>query len=146
MNYRFAVRAAVVLGFCLVLSSVHLMAQTEPSPGSQTQSSTGDQTQFTTEKTRTGTGAQVQGAEKAQRVSQMLNLSPQQESQITAILENEAPKVQGIKNDPNLTADEKKKRLKGVHQQTDKLVKPILTPIQWKQWAQYRKTELADIR
>lgn len=137
MNYRFAACAALVLCFCLVLS-VPLMAQAQPSSSGQPQSST--------EQTRTVSGPQAQGVEKAQQVSQMLNLSPQQQSQLTPILEQEVPKVQGIKNDTNLTADEKKKRLKEVHQQTDKLVKPILTPIQWKQWVQYRKTELADIR
>jgi hypothetical protein len=145
MNYRFALCATLVLCVCLVLS-IPLMAQTQPAPDTQTQPSTGAQTQGSTERSRTATGAEAQGVEKAQRVSQMLALSPQQESQLTPILESEAPKVQDIKKDTNLTADEKKKRLKQVHEQTDKLVKPILTPVQWKQWEQYRKTELADIK
>jgi hypothetical protein len=136
MNYRFAACATLVLCVCLALS-IPLTAQTQPSTG---------QTQSSTERSRTSTGPEAQGVEKAQRVSQMLNLSPQQESQLTPILETEAPKVQAIKTDTNLTADEKKKRLKEVHGQTDKLVKPILTPVQWKQWEQYRKTELTDIK
>jgi hypothetical protein len=137
MNYRFAACATLVWCFCIVLP-VPIMEQTQPSSSGQPQSST--------EQTRAVAGAQAQGVEKAQQISQYLNLSPQQESQLMPILENEAPKIQAIKNDPSLTADEKRKRLKEVHQQTDKLAKPILTPIQWKQWEQYRKNQLADIK
>jgi hypothetical protein len=90
--------------------------------------------------------AQTQPTDKAQKISQALNLSPQQQSQITPILENEEPKVQDIKNDSHLTADEKKQRVKKVYDETDKLVKPILSPVQWKQWEQYRKNELSDIK
>ena len=90
--------------------------------------------------------AQTQPTDKAQKISQALNLSPQQQSQITPILEDEAPKVKEIKNDSHLSTDEKKDRIKKVYEETDKLVKPILTPVQWKQWEQYRKNELSDIK
>jgi len=88
----------------------------------------------------------AQGADEATKVSQMLNLSPQQESQLTPILQDEAPKVRDIKNDTHLSGDDKKDRIKKVYEQSDKLVKPILTPIQWKQWETYRKTQLAGIK
>lgn len=136
MKYRFAACATLVLCFCLALT-LPLMAQTQPSD-SQTQSST--------ERSQTVTGAQAHGAEQASQVSQMLNLSPQQQQQLTPILEQEGPKVADIKNDSHLSADEKKDRIKKVNEQTDKLVKPILTPIQWKQWETYRKTQRADIK
>ena len=68
------------------------------------------------------------GAEKAAKVAQILNLSPTQKSQLTPILEAEAPKVQAINQDPNLSPSEKKEKLKAVHSQTDPLVKSILTP------------------
>jgi hypothetical protein len=90
--------------------------------------------------------AQTQPADKAQKISQALNLSPQQQSQVTPILENEEPKVQDIKNDTHLGPDEKQARIKKVYEQTDKLVKPILSPVQWKQWEQYRKNELSNIK
>lgn len=122
MNYRFAACATLVLCVCLVLS-ISVMAQTQPSMGSQAQ--TGD---------------------KAQKISQALNLSPQQQSQMTPILENEEPKVQDIKNDTNLSSADRQARIKKVYEQTDKLVKPILSPVQWKQWEQYRKNELANIK
>src|SRR5215472_11495355 len=89
---------------------------------------------------------QTQPTDKAQKISQALNLSPQQQSQITPILETEEPKVQSIKTDSHLSTDERKERIKKVYEDTDKLVKPILSPIQWKQWEQYRKNELSDIK
>jgi hypothetical protein len=129
MNYRFAACATLVLCVYLVLS-IPVMAQTQSSM----------------ERSQTVTGSPAQAADKAQKISQALNLSPQQQSQLTPILQNEEPKVQNIKNDTNLSADEKKERIKKVYEKTDKLVKPILTPVQWNQWEQYRKNELSDIR
>jgi hypothetical protein len=89
--------------------------------------------------------AQEPGAERAQKIAQVLNLSPQQQSQLTPIIEAEAPKVQAIAQDTSLSADEKVKKLKAVHAQTDPLVKNILTPTQYKQWQTIRKDELANI-
>lgn len=90
--------------------------------------------------------AQRPGAEKAQKVAQILNLTPQQRSQLTPILEAEAPKVKAIMQDPNLSPSEKKNKLKTVHSQTDPLVKSILTPTQYKQWEQIRKDELENLK
>jgi hypothetical protein len=129
MNYRFAACAMLVLCVYLVLS-IPVMAQTQSSM----------------ERSQTATGSQAQAADKAQKISQALNLSPQQQSQLTPILENEEPKVQDIKNDTHLSTDEKQARIKKVYEQTDKLVKPILSPVQWKQWEQYRKNELSNIK
>jgi hypothetical protein len=113
----------LVLCVCIVLS-IPVMAQTQSSM----------------EPSQTATGSQ------AQKISQALNLSPQQQSQVTPILENEEPKVQDIRNDTHLSTDEKQARIKKVYEQTDKLMKPILSPVQWKQWEQYRKNELSNIK
>jgi hypothetical protein len=129
MNYRFAACATLVLCVYLVLS-ISAMAQTQSSM----------------ERSQTVTGSQAQTGDKAQKISQALNLSPQQQSQLTPILENEEPKVQDIKKDTNLSSADRQARIKKVYEQTDKLVKPILSPVQWKQWEQYRKNELADIK
>lgn len=129
MNSRFTAYAALVLCVCLVLS-IPVMAQTQSSM----------------EQSQTATGSQGQPGDKAQKISQALNLSPQQQSQLTPILENEEPKVQDIKNDTNLNTDQKQAKTKKVYEETDKLVKPILNPGQWKQWEQYRKNELSNIK
>jgi hypothetical protein len=129
MNYRFAACAMLVLCVYLVLS-IPVMARTQSSM----------------ERSQTVTGSQAQAPDKAQKISQALNLSPQQQSQVTPILENEEPKVQDIKNDTNLSTNERHARIKKVYEETDKLMKPILSPVQWKQWEQYRKNELSNIK
>jgi hypothetical protein len=98
------------------------------------------------ERSQAAAGSQAQSTDKVQKISQALNLSPQQQSQLTPILENEEPKVQDIKSDTNLSTDERQGRIKKVYGETDKLVKPILTPVQWKQWEQYRKNELSNVK
>jgi len=55
------------------------------------------------------------GAEKVKKVAQVLNLSPQQQSQLAPILQAEAPKIKAITDDPNLSPRDKKKKLKAVH-------------------------------
>jgi hypothetical protein len=81
-----------------------------------------------------------------QHLSQVLNLTPQQKSQLAPILEAEAPKIQSITHDPNLPPKEKVKQLQAVHEQSDPLVKNILTPTQYKMWEQIRKDELEQIK
>jgi hypothetical protein len=129
MNYRFAACATLVLCVYLVLSIPAVAG-----------------THLSMERSQDATGSQAQAVDKAQKISQALNLSPQQQSQMTPILENEEPKVQDIKTDPHLSANERKGKIKKVYEETDKLVKPILSPVQWKQWEQYRKNELSDIK
>jgi hypothetical protein len=92
--------------------------------------------------------SQQQGAaaQKLQHLSQVLNLSPQQKSQLAPILEAEAPKVQAIKSNPSLSGKEKMKQLESVHGQTDPLVKSILNPTQYKQWQTIRKDEIEKMK
>jgi len=85
------------------------------------------------------------GAEKAQKLAQVLNLNPQQQSQLAPILQAEAPKVQSIAHDPNLSPSEKQSQLKTVYSQTNPLVKSILTPTQYKQWQMIRRDELENM-
>jgi hypothetical protein len=89
--------------------------------------------------------APTPGQEKAQALAQVLNLSPQQESQLSPILKAEKPKVQAVMQDPNLTPSEKKSKLKRIHSQTDPLVKSILNPTQYQQWQTIRNDELENL-
>jgi hypothetical protein len=86
------------------------------------------------------------GAEKVKKLAQVLNLSPQQQSQLAPILEAEGPKIKDVTSDPNLSPGEKKEKLKAVHAQTDPLVKSILNPTQYKQWEQIRKDEIENMK
>lgn len=128
---KFPLAACATLAFCFCgVFSTPVVAQTEEQPGAA--------------------GAQAApagpGAEKAAKVAQILNLSPTQKSQLTPILEAEAPKIQAINQDPNLSPSEKKDKLKAVHSQTDPLVKSILTPTQYQQWKTIRRDELEQMQ
>lgn len=88
--------------------------------------------------------APAPGEERVQKLAQVLNLSPQQQSQLAPIIQAERPKVKAIMEDPNLSPSEKKSKLKTVHSQTDPLVKSILNPTQYKQWQVIRNDELQN--
>jgi hypothetical protein len=81
-------------------------------------------------------------AEKLQILSQTLNLSPQQKTQLLPILEAEGPKLQAIKNNPSLPPMEKAKELRAIHEQSDPKVKAILSPQQYQQFQQIRQHEI----
>ena len=81
-------------------------------------------------------------AEKLQMLSQALNLSPQQKTQLLPILEAEAPKVEAIKNNSSLPPGEKAVQLREIHQQTDPTVQTILTAQQYKEWQSIRTREI----
>jgi len=81
-------------------------------------------------------------AQKLQELSQTLNLSAQQKGQLLPILEQEGPKLEAIKNNPNLTGREKAMQLRAIHQQTDPQVKGILSPQQYQEWKNIRHHEV----
>ena len=89
--------------------------------------------------------APTPGQEKAEALAHVLNLSPQQESQLAPILKAEKPKVQAVMQDPNLSPKEKKSKLKHIHAQTDPLVQSILNPTQYQQWQTIRNDELENL-
>jgi len=122
MKHRKVIYATLALCFGFVFSALMARALTMPQAG--------------------------QGAVETpfEKVAQVLNLSPQQRSQLQPILEAEGPKVQAIKNDPNLSGPEKMEKLKAVHKETDPLVKSILNPTQYNQWQTIRKDELERIK
>ncbi len=94
---------------------------------------------------QTPSPAPAPGQEKLEAVAQVLNLSPQQRSQLEPIVNAERPKVQAVMQDPNLTPKEKKSKLKHIHAQTDPLVQSILSPTQYQQWQTIRNDELENM-
>ena len=80
--------------------------------------------------------------QKLQRLSQVLNLSAQQKGEMLPILEQEGPKLEAIKNNPDLTPAQKAMQLRAIHQQTDPQVKTILSPQQYQEWKTIRQHEI----
>jgi hypothetical protein len=81
-------------------------------------------------------------AQKLQHLSQVLNLSAQQKGEMLPILQEEGPKLQAIKNNPNLTGAQKAMQLRAIHEQTDPQVKAILSPQQYQEWQTIRQHEI----
>lgn len=81
-------------------------------------------------------------AEKLQRLSQALNLSPQQKTALLPILEAEAPKIEDVKNNPSLPPRQKAMEIRSIHQQADPQVERILSPQQYQEWQTIRSHEI----
>jgi Spy/CpxP family protein refolding chaperone len=81
---------------------------------------------------------------KAQAIAQQLNLTPQQKEKILPILVAEAPKVQAIKNDNELSKIQKVQQLRAIHQQTDPQMKAILSPEQYQKLQGIRQQAIRD--
>jgi hypothetical protein len=83
-------------------------------------------------------------AQKLERLSTQLALTPDQKRQLIPVLMAEAPKVEAIKNDTSLSKLQKLGQLKAVHDETDPQVKAILTPEQYQKLQEIRRQELQD--
>ena len=81
-------------------------------------------------------------AEKLQRLSEVLNLSPQQKIALLPILQAEGPKIQAIKNNPDMPPGEKAEQMRAIHQQADPQVETILSAQQYKEWQAIRNHEI----
>ena len=81
-------------------------------------------------------------AEKLERLSQVLNLSPQQKVALLPILQAEAPKIEAIKNNPGMPLGEKAEQMRSIHQQADPQVETILSAQQYKEWQAIRNHEI----
>lgn len=81
-------------------------------------------------------------AAKLQTLSQALNLSPSQKTQLLPILEAEAPKLKAIKDNPTLPPGEKAAQMQSIHQESDPKVQSILSAQQYKEWTTIRNQEL----
>lgn len=90
-------------------------------------------------------GAGAGKAQKLAALSKQLNLSPEQEKQLMPILEADAPKIQAIKNNPQLGPLQKLEQVKAVHAASDPQVKAILNPQQYEQLQQIRQQEIQQM-
>ena len=77
---------------------------------------------------------------KVQAVAQQLQLTPDQKVKVLPILEQEAPKLEAIKNNSSLSGMEKMKQLRAIHAETAPELQRILSP------AQYQKFRLSGRR
>jgi Spy/CpxP family protein refolding chaperone len=67
-----------------------------------------------------------------------LNLTPDQKSQLDPIFQSTRQQVQAVRNDTSLTAEQKKEKIREIHEGTKSQVNSILTPEQQKQWQEMK--------
>jgi periplasmic protein CpxP/Spy len=82
--------------------------------------------------------------QKAQAITQQLNLTPQQKEKILPILADEVPKINAIKNDNSLSKMQKMQQLRAIHQQTDPQMKAILSPEQYQKLRTIRQQAIRE--
>jgi hypothetical protein len=78
-------------------------------------------------------------------LAQKLHLSPQQVQTVMPILQNEVPKLMGIKNNTSLTDKQKVAETKQVQQQSDSKLKPLLSADQFTSLKNFRSMQLKDV-
>jgi Spy/CpxP family protein refolding chaperone len=88
--------------------------------------------------------AQAGPAQNVEQMAKQLNLTPQQKLELVPILKAEAPRVEAIRNDPSLSRAQKLQKLRAIHEETNPRVKSILTPEQYQQLQEIRRTEIGQ--
>ena len=86
-------------------------------------------------------GNMAEAAQKLEKMSQQLQLTPQQKQQIRPILMEEAPQLKALKNDTSLGPMQKAMKMREIGQATDAKLKPILNPEQYQKWEMIRTQE-----
>jgi periplasmic protein CpxP/Spy len=83
-------------------------------------------------------------AQKLESMMQQLNLTPQQKAKVLPIFKEEAPKMEEIKLNTNLTGGEKLQQFRSVHEETDAQLKPILSQEQYAKLQQIRQQQIQE--
>lgn len=79
------------------------------------------------------------GGQRGQKFAQALNLTPEQQSDLKSIRENERQQFQAIKNDSSLTQDQKKAKFKEIRKSSHEQMMAKLTPDQQQKFKEMRK-------
>lgn len=119
MNRAFLRAAAMV---CLLLGAMAVFAQDQPAPP---QGGGGWQR-----------GQMPTADQRLQRMTQMLNLTEDQQAKIKPILENESTQMQTLRSDTSLSQEDRMAKMKQIRESTTSQINPILTPDQQKQYAE----------
>jgi protein CpxP len=81
---------------------------------------------------------------KVQAVAQQLELTPEQKVKVLPILEQEAPKLEAIKNNTSLSGMQKMKQLRAIHAETAPELQRILSPAQYQKLQAIREQKIKE--
>ena len=74
--------------------------------------------------------------QRLQRMTQMLNLTDDQQQKIKPILETESTQMQTLRSDTSLSREDRMAKMKQIRESTASQINPILTPDQQKQYTE----------
>ena len=77
--------------------------------------------------------------DRANSVVDELNLTTDQKAKVKPIFQDEAQKLKALRQDTNLSKQDKMAKLKSIHEETDAKLKPILTPEQSEKLSKIRQ-------
>jgi periplasmic protein CpxP/Spy len=73
------------------------------------------------------------------RLTQMLNLSQEQQDKLKPILQDEAKQMRAVHDDTSLTPEQRHSKMRELHQGTTTQINGILTPEQQTKWNEMRE-------
>jgi hypothetical protein len=94
--------------------------------------------------TSTSYAQKASGISKVEAIAQQLDLTPQQKLKILPILREEAPKVEAIKKDNEVSRIQKVQQIRAIHQQTDPQMKAILSQEQYQKLKAIRQQTIRE--
>jgi len=80
--------------------------------------------------------APMSSDQRLQHLTQMLNLSSDQQTKIKPILDNEAQQMNALHTDTSMSREEKMGKMRSIRETTNSQIKPILTTAQQEKWEQ----------
>lgn len=74
--------------------------------------------------------------QRLQHLTQMLNLTTDQQAKIRPILENESQQMQSLRSDTSMAREDKMAKARSIRETTNSQITPILTSEQQQKWQQ----------
>jgi len=81
---------------------------------------------------------------KVQALAQQLQLTPEQKVKVLPILEQEAPKLEAVKNNTSLSGLQKMKQIRAIHAETAPELQKILSPAQYQKLQAIREERIKE--
>ena len=81
---------------------------------------------------------------KVQAIAQQLQLTPEQKVKVLPILEQEAPKLEAVKNNTSLSGLQKMKQIRAIHAETAPELQKILSPAQYQKLQAIREERIKE--
>jgi periplasmic protein CpxP/Spy len=81
---------------------------------------------------------------KVQAIAQQLQLTPEQKVKVLPILEQEAPKLEAVKNNESLSGLQKMKQIRAIHAETAPELQKILSPAQYQKLQAIREERIKE--